>query len=80
MKHVVFAGTFEEAQEHANDTGLDHGQWVYGDARNKIEGLNPHDIITHRVGTWDYNSDVVWTWRYYQDMCREHGVGGGEDE
>lgn len=73
MKHLIFAGTIEEAQTHARESGLDHGQWAYADARNKVEGLRPENAVTHLVGSWEYNSDVVWTYRFWQDRCRQYG-------
>jgi len=74
MKHVVFAGTFMEAQEHAEESGLEYGQWIYADRRNKIESIDPREIVTHKVGTWEYNADVVYAWRFYLERCAAYGV------
>lgn len=80
MKHFVFAYDFAEAQEHARESGLDHGQWVFADARNKLEGVHPANIITHQVDGWESNDGCRWAWDFYRQRCQMYGVGGVESE
>lgn len=79
MKHFVFAYSFEEAQAHAYESGLEHGQWIFADARNKLEGLNPEHIITHQVEGWEQNDRCRWAWDYYKQQCTRYGVGGSNE-
>lgn len=79
MKHLVFANSFAEAQDHAEDSGLDHGQWIYADRRNKLEGFHPQDVITHRVEGWELNDGCRRAWDFYRQRCAEYGVGGSDE-
>ena len=74
MKHYVFAGTFKQADDHARESGLDHGQWIYADGRHKLQGIHPENMVVHRIGTWHMNDRVMIAWNYYQELRAMHGM------
>lgn len=82
MKHAVFAYNYREAEQHARESGLDHGQWIFADRRYKLEGLDPAQIITHQVPGWEENENCRWAWEFYRQRCQIYGIpiGGSNSE
>lgn len=80
MKHAIFAYNYREAERHARESGLDHGKWIYADRRNKLEGLDPAQVITHQIDGWELNEGCFWAWEFYKQRCAMYGVPiGGSD-
>jgi len=65
MRHLVLAGTFDQARLFATENGWSLADWRHINARENIAGLegprrNPKSILKlHRVGTWFNRPDVV---------------------
>lgn len=64
MRHLVYAGTFEQARHFASENGWFPSDWRFISSRENIMGLegplrNPKSVLKlHRVGTWFRRPDV----------------------